>query len=100
MSDPLTNHIDTPGVPYEIIPCDQALADTAQFCGAYDYSFDDSANTIVVAGKAENAKPHGAVNRGLAEGALLGAASDRERSDVTNTPHEPDRRIRKPCRRR
>lgn len=53
MSDPLTNHLDSLGVPYEIIPCDPALADTAQFCEAYGYSLDDSANTIVVAGKSD-----------------------------------------------
>jgi prolyl-tRNA editing enzyme YbaK/EbsC (Cys-tRNA(Pro) deacylase) len=41
------------GVPYEIVPCDPALADTADFCEAYGYSMEDSANTIVVAGKAD-----------------------------------------------
>jgi prolyl-tRNA editing enzyme YbaK/EbsC (Cys-tRNA(Pro) deacylase) len=51
VSDQLTNHLDSLGVTYEIIPCDPALADTAQFCEAYGYSLEDSANTIVVAGK-------------------------------------------------
>ena len=41
------------GVPYELFPCDPALADTAQFCEAYGFSPDDAANAIVVAGKAE-----------------------------------------------
>jgi prolyl-tRNA editing enzyme YbaK/EbsC (Cys-tRNA(Pro) deacylase) len=41
------------GVPHDIVPCDPALADTADFCAAYGYSMEDSANTIVVAGKAE-----------------------------------------------
>lgn len=41
------------GVPFEIVPCDPALADTADFCAAYGYSMEDSANTIVVAGKAD-----------------------------------------------
>jgi prolyl-tRNA editing enzyme YbaK/EbsC (Cys-tRNA(Pro) deacylase) len=41
------------GVPYEIVPCDPALADTAAFCEAYGYSPADSANTIVVEGKAD-----------------------------------------------
>jgi prolyl-tRNA editing enzyme YbaK/EbsC (Cys-tRNA(Pro) deacylase) len=36
---------------WEIIPCDPALADTANFCAAYGYAPDDSANTIVVVGK-------------------------------------------------
>ena len=41
------------GVAYEIIPCDPALADTAAFCAAYGYAPEDSANTIVVIGKAD-----------------------------------------------
>jgi prolyl-tRNA editing enzyme YbaK/EbsC (Cys-tRNA(Pro) deacylase) len=41
------------GVPFELFPCDPALADTAQFCAAYGFDPEDSANTIVVAGKAE-----------------------------------------------
>ncbi|HVL53688.1 MAG TPA: YbaK/EbsC family protein, partial [Vitreimonas sp.] len=40
------------GVPYELFPCDPALADTAQFCAAYGFAPDESANTIVVVGKA------------------------------------------------
>lgn len=38
---------------YEIVPCDPALADTAAFCEAYGYAPEDSANAIVVAGKAD-----------------------------------------------
>jgi prolyl-tRNA editing enzyme YbaK/EbsC (Cys-tRNA(Pro) deacylase) len=49
----LDKHLRTLGVPYEIIPCDPALADTATFCAAYGYALDDSANTILVAGKRE-----------------------------------------------
>ncbi len=41
------------GVPFELFPCDPALADTARFCAAYGFDPEDSANTIVVAGKAE-----------------------------------------------
>lgn len=41
------------GVPYELFPCDPALADTAAFCAAYGFALADSANTIVVVGKAE-----------------------------------------------
>ncbi|HEU4572995.1 MAG TPA: YbaK/EbsC family protein [Candidatus Limnocylindrales bacterium] len=41
------------GVPYELFPCDPALADTAAFCAAYGFSPEDAANTIVVAGKAD-----------------------------------------------
>jgi prolyl-tRNA editing enzyme YbaK/EbsC (Cys-tRNA(Pro) deacylase) len=41
------------GIAYELFPCDPALADTAQFCEAYGFSPDESANTIVVVGKAD-----------------------------------------------
>lgn len=41
------------GVEYEIIECDPALADTAEFCAAYGYEITDSANTIVVVGKSD-----------------------------------------------
>jgi prolyl-tRNA editing enzyme YbaK/EbsC (Cys-tRNA(Pro) deacylase) len=45
--------LDPLGIPYELFPCDPALADTAQFCAAYGFSPDESANTIVVVGKAD-----------------------------------------------
>ncbi len=41
------------GEPYELFPCDPALADTAAFCAAYGFSPEDSANTIVVIGKSD-----------------------------------------------
>jgi prolyl-tRNA editing enzyme YbaK/EbsC (Cys-tRNA(Pro) deacylase) len=41
------------GVAFELFPCDPALADTAQFCAAYGFALEESANTIVVVGKAE-----------------------------------------------
>jgi len=41
------------GVPFELFPCDPALADTAAFCAAYGFSPEDSANTIVVIGKSD-----------------------------------------------
>jgi prolyl-tRNA editing enzyme YbaK/EbsC (Cys-tRNA(Pro) deacylase) len=40
-------------VAYELFPCDPALADTAQFCAAYGFEPGESANTIVVVGKAD-----------------------------------------------
>ncbi len=40
------------GIPYDLFPCDPSLADTAQFCAAYGFSAEDSANTIIVVGKA------------------------------------------------
>ncbi len=45
----------TEGADFELVPCDPGLADTAQFCEAYGYSPNDSANAIVITGKAEPA---------------------------------------------
>ena len=41
------------GVPYEVVACDPELADTAAFCESYGFAMEDSANTIVVVGKAD-----------------------------------------------
>ena len=38
---------------FELFACDPALADTAAFCAAYGFALEDSANTIVVIGKAD-----------------------------------------------
>lgn len=53
MSDPFITQLDATGIEYEIVPCDPDLADTAAFCEHYGYALEDSANTIVVAGKAD-----------------------------------------------
>ena len=53
MSDPFVAQLSATGVEHEIVPCDPELADTAQFCEAYGYSMDDSANTILVVGKSD-----------------------------------------------
>lgn len=53
MSDPIIERLERLGVEYEIVPCDPDLADTAAFCAAYGYALDDSANTIVVMGRAD-----------------------------------------------
>ncbi len=45
--------LDRLGVDYELFPCDPALADTANFCAAYGFAPEDSANTILVIGKSE-----------------------------------------------
>lgn len=45
------------GFAHQLIPCDPDLADTAQFCEAYGYGLDESANTIMVASR----KPEGLV---------------------------------------
>ena len=52
----LQRHLNRLGVPYELVPCDPALADTAAFCAAYGYALADSANTILVVGKADPAR--------------------------------------------
>jgi prolyl-tRNA editing enzyme YbaK/EbsC (Cys-tRNA(Pro) deacylase) len=41
------------GIDYELFACDPALADTAAFCAAYGFAPEDSANTILVIGKAD-----------------------------------------------
>ena len=38
---------------YELFACDPALADTMAFCAAYGFALEDSANTILVVGKAD-----------------------------------------------
>lgn len=51
--DDVIQHLEELGAQYEVVPCDPELADTAQFCEAYGYSMDDSANAIVVVGKVD-----------------------------------------------
>lgn len=45
------------GIEYEELPCDPALADTAEFCAAYGVPLEKSANTILVASR----RPEGQV---------------------------------------
>ncbi len=49
----IQDQLDRLGVPFELFPCDPELADTANFCAAYGFKLDDSANTILVIGKSE-----------------------------------------------
>jgi len=49
--DALFGLLEGRDVPFELFPCDPALADTAAFCAAYGFALEDSANTIVVVGK-------------------------------------------------
>ena len=44
------------GLPFETLPCTPELADTAVFCAHYAYALDDSANCLIVAGKAGGEK--------------------------------------------
>lgn len=43
--------LDDAGIPYEIMACDPAYADTAEFCRVYGVDPGESANTIVVASR-------------------------------------------------
>ncbi|MHB8575085.1 MAG: YbaK/EbsC family protein [Dehalococcoidia bacterium] len=52
-TEAVRRQLDGLGVPYEVMDCDPALADTAAFCAAYGVPLEDSANTILVAGKAD-----------------------------------------------
>lgn len=45
--------LERTGVPYEVVECDPAFADTAEFSEKYGYPVAMSANTIIVASKHE-----------------------------------------------
>jgi len=49
MTDPVQDALD--GLDHEMVACDPDLADTAEFCRAYGYALEDSANAILVVGK-------------------------------------------------
>jgi prolyl-tRNA editing enzyme YbaK/EbsC (Cys-tRNA(Pro) deacylase) len=49
----IQDQLDRLGVPFELFACDPELADTANFCAAYGFKLEDSANTILVIGKSE-----------------------------------------------
>lgn len=53
VEDAVLAQLQATGVPFEVVPCDPALADTAAFCEHYGFALEDSANTIVVASKRE-----------------------------------------------
>lgn len=48
--------LDVLGLQYRAMDCDPALADTAQFCEAYNFRLDQSANAIIVASKGAEPK--------------------------------------------
>ncbi len=54
-SPAVISEMDALGLEYEVLPCDPALADTAQFCEAYGVPLEQSANAILVASR----KPEG-----------------------------------------
>ena len=51
--DPILEQLDAIGEPYDVIECDPAKADTAEFCAAYGYQMSESANAIIVVGKSD-----------------------------------------------
>lgn len=53
MSDSVLDTARATGQPFEVVPCDPDLADTAAFCEAYGYGLEQSANAIVVVGKGD-----------------------------------------------
>ncbi len=53
MTDLVIKTLDGLNAEYEIIDCDPDLADTVQFCDSYGYRLDESANAILVVGKAD-----------------------------------------------
>lgn len=50
------NRVASFGTRCQLLPCDPEYADTAAFCEHYGYALDESANTIVVASRAEPAQ--------------------------------------------
>jgi prolyl-tRNA editing enzyme YbaK/EbsC (Cys-tRNA(Pro) deacylase) len=48
--------LDQAGLTYKVMDCDPALADTAAFCEHYGFELEQSANAIVVVGKADPLK--------------------------------------------
>ncbi|HSJ35444.1 MAG TPA: YbaK/EbsC family protein [Acidimicrobiia bacterium] len=51
-ADPRTlQALEAAGIPFEVMPCDPELADTADFCRAYGVDPAESANTILVASR-------------------------------------------------
>ena len=56
MNDPgarVVEALEALAVPYELIPCDPDLADTAAFCARYGVPPDHSGNCIIVASRGE-----------------------------------------------
>jgi len=51
-ADPrVISSLEAAGIAYEVMECDPALADTAEFCAAYGVDLSESANTILVASR-------------------------------------------------
>ena len=54
MSMKVLESLKDAGATYEVIDCEPSFADTAEFCNHYGYSLDESANAILLEGKAES----------------------------------------------
>ena len=54
-SPEIRSFLDSTGMPYEVMACDPALADTHAFCEHYNIPFANSANAILV--KAKKGEP-------------------------------------------
>ena len=48
---PVRAALDSSGIPYEVLPCEEHLADTKAFSEHYGYPMEHNANTILVASK-------------------------------------------------
>ena len=55
-SDPVLDEVIALGIDYEVMPCNPTVADTADFCTFYGINPSDSANAILVAGKAREGR--------------------------------------------
>ena len=53
MADPVLQQLAGLDLDYEVVACDPELADTAEFVERYGYTLGQSANAIVVVGKAD-----------------------------------------------
>jgi hypothetical protein len=53
IGEAVLRHLESLGLPYEVMAVDPALADTAAFCEHYGVRPEESANCIIVASKKE-----------------------------------------------
>lgn len=51
LDERVSNALDATGLPYEVLPCEEHLADTATFSKHYGFPMENNANTILVASK-------------------------------------------------
>ncbi len=56
LQDKVQTTLDAWNMEYKVLECNSDLADTAQFCEAYGFGLDQSANAIIVVGKGAEPK--------------------------------------------